>query len=321
MLRQLALPFSLAAMVHLASATTVRADDAGATASGALPLEFWSGERAMADIRHQLLFTPRSLDTPGHAATIEYIKAELAKTTAEAAGTQSWRYRHDDGTERSLTNIVGRFDTSNPRRVILGTHYDSIVRAYNDATHPAAPMPGANNSASGVALLLETARVLRVFPKLPVGVDLVFFDGEEGPLSLGAGDPDWKPLGSPHFAADLRELYPDRLPEQAIIFDMVCYEALALNPELASLGYAKPQVTKFWEIGRAIAPSVFRPEPTEFVVADDQMALAAAGIPSFLVIDFKYDPWFNTTRDTIDKCAATSLEAVGRTLLRYLYSL
>jgi len=313
-LRELALPLGLAFLVQLAGVASVRADDAA-------PLELWSGERAMGDIEHQLRFTPRSLDTPGHAATIEFIKAELAKTTAEAVGTQSWRYRHSDGTERSLTNIVARFDASNPRRVILGTHYDSIVRAYNDAQHPDAPMPGANNSASGVALLLETARVLRVFPKLPVGLDLIFFDGEEGPLSLGAGDPDWKPLGSPYFAAHLHELYPDRLPEHAIIFDMVCYEALALNPELSSLSYAKPQVTKFWEIGRTIAPSIFLPEPTEFVVADDQVALAAAGIPSFLVIDFKYDPWFNTTADTIDKCAATSLEAVGRTLLQYLSSL
>src|SRR5215813_6369611 len=116
MLRKLALPLGLAALVQLASTTLVRADDAAP-----LPLELWSGERAMADIGSQLRFTPRSLDTPGHAATIEFIKAELAKTTVEAAGTQSWRYRHADGTERSLTNIVARFDTSNPRRVILGT--------------------------------------------------------------------------------------------------------------------------------------------------------------------------------------------------------
>src|SRR5215813_2865450 len=117
MLRHLVLSLTLAAMVHLASTAFVRGDDG----SGPLPLESWSGERAMADSGHQLRFTPRSLDTPGHAATIEFIKAELAKTTAEAAGTQSWRYRHADGTEHSLTNIVARFDTSNPRRVILGT--------------------------------------------------------------------------------------------------------------------------------------------------------------------------------------------------------
>ena len=60
--------------------------------------------------------------------------------------------------------------------------------------------------------------------------------------------------------------------------------------------------------------------PTRYPIGDDQDALAAAGIPSFLVIDFDYDPWFNTTKDTIDKCSSNSLEAVGRTLVTYLYA-
>src|SRR5262249_47256973 len=175
--------------------------------------EIWSGERAMADIATQLRFTPRSPGTPGHASTIDFIRAELAKTSVDAVGVQRWRHREADGTELDLTNIVARFDAANPRRVILGTHYDSIVRAYRDANHPEAPMPGANNSASGVAVLLETARALKTLPKPPVGIDLVFFDGEEGPRSLGAGDPDWKALGSPYFAAHLREVYTDRKPE------------------------------------------------------------------------------------------------------------
>ena len=69
-----------------------------------------------------------------------------------------------------------------------------------------------------------------------------------------------------------------------------------------------------------IAPAAFHAAPTRSPIGDDQDALSAAGIPSFLVIDFDYEPWFNTTRDTIDKCSAASLEAVGRTLLTYLYT-
>ena len=88
--------------------------------------------------------------------------------------------------------------------MIVATHYDSIVKAYRDAKNPDAPMPGANNSSSGVAVLLETARVLSLLPEPPVGIDMVFFDGEEGSKSLGAGDPDFKPIGSPHFAEHLR---------------------------------------------------------------------------------------------------------------------
>jgi glutaminyl-peptide cyclotransferase len=290
-----------------------------ASVGGGFNPQVWSGERAMGDIATQLQFTPRSLDAPGHDKTIAFITDVLGKTRAAKIETQKWTYAGDDGVKHALTNIVARFDPANPRRVIVGTHYDSIVHAYRDTDHPDAPMPGANNSASGVALLLETARALSASPPPPVGVDMVFFDGEEGPKSLGAGDPNWFALGSPYFAAHLSEFYPNRKPEKGVVFDMVCYNKLKLNPELSSLQRARAEVGKFWRIGQKLAPSVFLQTPTEGAIGDDQAPLTAAGVPSFLVIDFDYDPWFNTTKDTIDKCSAGSLEAVGRTLLAYLY--
>jgi Zn-dependent M28 family amino/carboxypeptidase len=280
----------------------------------------WNGERAMADIAAQLRFTPRSLDAPGHQQTIEFIEAELAKTPVKVALEQRFTYRGADGAEHALTNIVARLDPANPRRVIVATHYDSIVRAYRDTKNPDAPMPGANNSASGVAVLLETARALAALPAPPVGIDMIFFDGEEGPKSLGAGDPNWMALGSPYFVAHLGDFYPGRKPEKGVVFDMVCYRTLALHPELFSLYYAKAETAKFWGIGASLAPSVFLNDPTPYPVSDDQTALDRAGIPSLLVIDFQYEPWFNTTQDTLDKCSATSLAAVGKTLLRYLYA-
>ena len=177
----------------------------GAQTNTEIKTELWDGKRALALITEQLRFTPRSLDTPGHQQTIDFIKTELAKTGVDSVSTQRWAYRDDDGNTHAMTNIIGRFQASNPRRVILATHYDSIVRAYADRRNPNGPMPGANNSASGVAVLLETARVLSLLPKPAVGIDLIFFDGEEGPKSLGAGDPHWKALGSPYFAEHLRD--------------------------------------------------------------------------------------------------------------------
>jgi len=289
-------------------------------AGAEIQTELWSGSRAMADIATQLRFTPRSLDTPGHQQTIDFIKSEVAKTVFNQITTQSWVYRDDDGAQRTLTNIIAKFDPANQRRVIVATHYDSIVKAYRDKKAPDAPMPGANNSASGVAVLLETARVISHQPPPSIGIDMVFFDGEEGPKSLGAGDPNWKALGSPYFAAHLGNLYANRKPEKAVVFDMVCYQNLQLSPELSSLVYAKPEVQKFWDIGAKIARSAFLRTATNYPISDDHTALAAAGIPSFLVIDFEYEPWFNTTQDTVDKCSAASLETVGRTLLRYLYA-
>ncbi|HZV20479.1 MAG TPA: M28 family peptidase [Hyphomicrobiales bacterium] len=274
----------------------------------------------MADIAAQLRYAPRSIGTPGHEQTFAYIKAELAKTSAKAVKTQSWSYEAPARNTIELTNLIASFNPENPRRIIVATHYDSIVRAYRDAEKPNDPMPGANNSASGVAVLLETARALSALPPAPFGVDFIFFDGEEGPHALGEGDPQWAPIGSRYFAAHLSDIYPDRKPEKAVDFDMVCYKNLRLNPDMSSLLYAGAEVRKFWGIGKSISPEVFELDRIEAPIGDDHTALAGAGIPSFVVIDFKYEPWYNTTKDTIDKCSAKSLEAVGRTLLRYLYT-
>lgn len=292
---------------------------ATAAAQSAGPdLSLWQGKRAMADIAKQLGFGVRAMDTPGHRKTIDYIEAALEKSGAKPQ-EQSWTSTLG-GPTHHLVNVIARFAPANPRRILLGTHYDSVVRAYRDAAHPEAPMPGANNSASGVALLLETARMLGAAKTAPpFGIDLVFFDGEEGPISLGAGDPNWQALGSPYFVEHLADFYPDAKPLKAAIFDMVCGRDEKLRPEQASLLYAGDEVTKFWTIGRTFAPAFFSATPTTSPIFDDQIALDEAKIPSFLVIGFEYEPWFNTTEDTLDKCSEQAMTGVGRALARYIY--
>jgi hypothetical protein len=278
----------------------------------------WQGQRALADIEKLVAFGPRAMDVPGHRQTIDMIETEM-KSLGIAAREQSW-VSSVAGQTHQMTNVIATLYPEATRRIILATHYDSIIRAYADKQHPDAPMPGANNSASGVAVLLETARALRAQKTPPgVGVDFIFFDGEEGPLSLGAGDPHWQPLGSPYFAEHLAETYPAAKPDEAVIFDMVCWRDMKLRPEQASLLYAADQIDKYWKIGRTFAPAFFNNQPTSQPIFDDQIALNDAHIPSFLVIGFEYDPWFNTTEDTPDKCSEAALNAVGRTTLRYIY--
>jgi glutaminyl-peptide cyclotransferase len=279
----------------------------------------WQGQRALADITTQVGFGRRAMDTPGHQQTIALVESEMRKLGVTSR-EQSW---HSDVADQShaMTNVIASMYPNAKRRMILGTHYDSIIRAYADKDQPDAPMPGANNSASGVALLLETARALHAQKTPPnIGVDFIFFDGEEGPVSLGAGDTHWQPLGSPYFTAHLGETYPTTLPEQAMIFDMVCWREEKLRPEQASLLYAADQIDKFWNIGRTFAPAIFNAQPTPQPIFDDQIALNDAHIPAFLVIGFEYDPWFNTTQDTPDKCSETALDGVGRSVLRYIYA-
>ncbi|HLY58085.1 MAG TPA: M28 family peptidase, partial [Stellaceae bacterium] len=186
----------------------------------------WSGTRAMDDIAAQLSFSPRSIGTPGHDKEIEYISSEMAKAYPEPVRLQRWDYHSEDGQVFHMANIVARLYPQATRRIILGTHYDSIIRAYRDPKNPTGIMPGANNSASGVAVLLETARALKTLPPPAVGIDFVFFDGEEGPRALGAGDPHWRAIGSPYFTEHLADFYPGAKPVAAAIFDMVGYRDL-----------------------------------------------------------------------------------------------
>src|SRR5579864_429866 len=133
--------FLIAALL-LATGASAQAQPIGPDVS------LWQGKRALADIEKQLSFGVRALDKPGHQKTIDYIKAELL-SLGIASTEQRWT-SSVGGQTHTLVNIVARFAPGNPRRLILGTHYDSIVRAYRDKDHPDAPMPGANNSAWGV---------------------------------------------------------------------------------------------------------------------------------------------------------------------------
>lgn len=307
--------FALVTLIALAlGATGLRA-----AAADAPRLSLWQGQRALDDIAKQISFGDRAVGMPGHKLTRAYIEAQLRQEGIEPK-EQHW-ISDAGGHERPLTNIIGRFDPADSKRIIIGTHYDSIIRAYRDKKHPNAVMPGADNSASGVAVLLETLRVLtEAKTKPPFGVDFVFFDGEEGPISLGEGDPLWRPLGSAYFADHLGDFYPKAKPEQAAIFDMVCYRAERLQPEQGSMLYAPDQVAKFWQIGHALGPRFFELQPTDFPIFDDHTPLNAAGIPSFLVIGWNYKPWYNTTQDTLDKCSEAAMNAVGRSLIRYIYA-
>jgi glutaminyl-peptide cyclotransferase len=280
----------------------------------------WDGERAMRDIAAQLRHAPRSPGTPGQAATIAYIEREIGRTGRFALHRQAFGWTRDDGVRVPLVNLVARLAPEKTNRILLGTHHDSLVRAYRDPVNPYAPMPGASNSASGVAVLLETARALAAAPNMPdVGVDLVFFDGEEGPNALGGGEKRWKPLGSSHFVARLGDFYSEA-PEAVVILDLVCREGLRLRPEPSSLKTGRAEVARLWRIGEAVAPQVFEPRAMRFGVGDDHTPFWQAGIPAALLIDIRPTPWFNTTLDNIDKCRPPSLSAVGRTLVRYLYS-
>jgi Zn-dependent M28 family amino/carboxypeptidase len=277
-----------------------------------------AGGEMLALIKQQLDYGPRYMGTTGHVNIQNLLIAEMKDLTASSI-IQSWDYRASDGNTYKLKNIIGRINPVNERRIILATHYDSKRFADLDPTHKDQPVPGANDSASGVAVLLDLARILSTSPEIPdIGIDFVFFDGEEGDINQKSDYTNWKPLGSTYFADHLNELYNNK-PISAVVLDMVCDKNLIVYKELTSAENSSQQTEAFWNIAKKVYSRVFR-DQIKFGIQDDHTALISAGIPAFLIIDFDY-PYFHTTRDTVDKCSSESLKTVAESVYNYLYTL
>ena len=277
------------------------------------------GDQMLASIAQQLRYGDRYTGARGHQAVQRFIQSEM-QALADSVQLQEFEHIDTSGGTSTQTNIIAQLYPENTDRIIIGTHYDTKKHAHFDDQNIDAPVPGANDGGSGTAVLLELARILQTAEQPPaVGIDLVFFDGEEGESHLRGDYSDWFPIGSTFFAEHIDEQYPINKPTQAIVLDMVCDKDLDLYPEVSSVLSAPKLVENFWNIGEQVDPNVFhvRTGPS---IRDDHTPLNAIGIPSFLVIDFEY-PAFHTQDDTLEMCSSDSLEVVATTVLRYLYSL
>ena len=270
----------------------------------------FDGARAYALLEEQCRLGPRYPGSPGHAAVERLIEERLAAAGA-AVSRQPFEAVLTTGDTLRLVNIVGRCAPNAERRVLLGAHYDTRPRADRDPD-PAArstPIPGANDGASGVAVLLEIARLLGE-AKAPVGVDLVFFDGEDWGEEGRTQD---YLLGSKHHAALLG---PDR-PAAVIVVDMVGERGARFPVEGFSEAAAPGLCGELWTIAEELGIAAFDRRRGPAII-DDHLPFIQAGLPAVDIIDFEYPHW-HTLADTPDKCDATSLEAVGRVLARWIW--
>lgn len=190
--------------------------------------QYPEGREMLGLIEDQLELGERNVGSVGHVKTREFITSQL-----QQAGLRYQEQSWVDSGGQKLVNIIGRINPGQSKRVIVGTHYDTK-----------AGIPGANDGASGVAVLLQLAKELRTEY---IGVDLVFFDAEEfepGPFT------DWKPKGSTYFGDNLSLLYPNEKPEFAIVPDMVCKKDLVLKREEGSVKNAPVITNSLWESAR-----------------------------------------------------------------------
>jgi hypothetical protein len=260
------------------------------------PVEF-DGAEALVAAEEQVDMGARHPGSEGHAEVQEWIQDRLEAVGWEVAA-QPFEYGGI-----ALRNFVASHADLRGPLVILGAHYDTRPVADRDAARPDAPVPGANDGASGAAVLIELARVLPS-DGLACEIRLAFFDAEDSGRIAGW---DWA-LGSRHMAATLEEA-----PQAVIIVDMVGDRDLRLPRE----GNSNPTlVDAIWSAAQAAGLTAFVDEVGPSIL-DDHTPFLERGWPAVDIIDFTY-PYWHTTEDTLDKLSAESLEQVGRAIQLWL---
>lgn len=257
----------------------------------------FSGESALGFVRDQMQWVPRHTGTPGWQQTGDYIVQQLSLS---GWSVEEQRFEYQGINAR---NIIARRG-SGPV-LILGAHYDTRKYADQDPDESKRkdPVPGASDGASGVAVLLELAR--HIDPdSMGREVWLTFFDAEDNGNIEGW---DWI-AGSRYMAENLTVT-----PEAMILLDMVGDADLQLYYEVNSNDLLKQSI---WQTAAELGYKQFIPE-ARHAMLDDHTPFLERNIPAVDLIDFDYPPW-HTVGDTTDKVSAESLEAVGRTMERWL---
>lgn len=281
----------------------------------------FNADSARALIAEQCAFGPRVPGTEAHRRCGDWIETQLRRY-ADTVMVQTAELTTFDGTRLQARNFIAELNPQAEQRVLLVAHWDCRPWADKDPD-PAKrqqPVMGANDGASGVAVIIEALKSMSAM-RPNVGIDVLLTDVEDWGESND--DSSWA-LGTQYWAAHQhRDNYR---PIHAILLDMVGGEASVFAPEHFSLQAAPATVRLFWEHGRQVNPTIFTLERGT-AVTDDHVPLQRAGIRCIDVIgtraDAPYDfvPQWHTTADTLDHISTATLAAVGQALLNFLYSL
>jgi glutaminyl-peptide cyclotransferase len=271
----------------------------------------FDGQRAFTHLLEQCQFGPRNPGSEGHQKAKKYFLDKLSQHSNFVNIQDFVHSNQEQKAKFKMTNIIASFYPEKTERVLLCAHWDTRPFADHDpdTTRRAEPILGANDGASGVAVLLEVARVMS--QKEPLwGVDIVLFDGEDGGAE---GDLDGFCLGSKYFAKNKGSYQP----KFGILLDMIGDKDLTIYREGYSSRYAKMIVDPVWSRTEELGFLCFK-DSVKYFVYDDHVPLLAAGIQVIDLIDFDYTFW-HTTSDTPDKCSPESLQKIGDLLLEILY--
>ncbi|MEZ5338266.1 MAG: M28 family peptidase [bacterium] len=260
--------------------------------------------KAWAHLEKQVDFGFRVPGSSAHRACKDYIVSQL-EPLCDAVEVQEFSMMLG-GEDTKMFNIVGRYNLDAPRRIMLAAHWDTRPTAdMNIKASKKLPIQGANDGASGVAVLLELARVFSE-QDFEVGLDFVFFDGEDYGPGL-----DMMFLGSKYYCNSMPNAEIATY-NYGVLLDMVGDSELVIRPENHSSRSAEIFMAAK-ALNDAMGFKVFR-ESGALTIYDDHLSFIDRGMHFYDFIDFEYGPdnrYWHTTEDTVDKCSKESLKAIG----------
>ncbi len=318
--------FTIAAIVAISSCKPKSAykpdNTESETKALAIKAADFNADSAWYFVNEQVKFGPRVPNSKSHANCALWLEKTLKKYAYQVV-VQPFTAKSYDGTTLNCKNIIASFNPQSTNRVLLCSHWDSRPYADNDpdtAFHRT-PIDGANDGASGVGILIEIARQLKISPA-SIGIDILLLDGEDygAPKSAGfLGTDDWA-LGSQYWSRYPH--VPAYSARYGILLDMVGAENAVFTMEGTSMYYASDVMQKVWNISASIGYSdYFSTERTNGITDDHLYINQLRQVPTIDII--QHDPSTNsgfyqhwhTINDNMKGISKATLMAVGQTVL------
>lgn len=274
----------------------------------------FDGQRAFDYLVKQVEFGPRVPGTEPWRECRNYYYEHFRNLGLEI-DSQSFEFTDPySGQQIPLVNVIAKISGENSQDlgILLMAHYDTRPRTDYPSSPELAGLPitGANDGASGVAVLMEMANIL-TDKKPPRNVELVLVDGEDWGMT---GHNDYYLLGSREFARrGIRNKY-----QFAIIVDLVGDADQQIYREVFSQEFHPELNNMVWDAARKLSVITFI-DSTVHMVLDDHISIATAGVPAINLIDFDY-PYWHSDSDLVSKCSPASLENVGKVLTHISYN-
>ncbi|WP_315562337.1 M28 family peptidase [Segatella oris] len=293
----------------------------------------FNADSAYAFTKAQCDFGPRDMNSRGHDLCGEWIVSKFKEYGCKVT-TQTATLVGYDGTKLRSRNIMASINPEATTRILLCAHWDSRPWADNDpdSANWRKPILAANDAASGVAVMLELARIIgkskdeKAFNK-QLGIDFVCFDAEDW------GTPQWADvadnadswaLGAQYWSKNLPQGYEARY---GILLDMVGGVGAKFYREGMSMQYAPEIVKKVWRAAREVGFGSYFPKEDGGVITDDHVPVNQfAKIPTIDIIPYYADcqqssfgPTWHTLADNMENIDKNTLKAVGQTLVQVIY--